>query len=112
MSKALQQLHTWYSRLHNKLHERSAHLFRAHCFSREIESDEDLLGVSRYLAWNAVEAGLAENPFDWPWSSARAAAGFAPPGIELDTEPLRAALGGESDWRRRYRAFIAGSNSD
>jgi len=95
VSKALQQLHTWYSRLHNKLHDRSAHLFRAHCFSREIESDEDLLGVCRYLAWNAVEAGFAPNPFVWPWSSTRAAAGFEPPRLELDLGPLRAALGGD-----------------
>jgi putative transposase len=111
VSKALQQLHTWYSRLHNKLHGRSSHLFRAHCFSREIESDEDLLGVARYLAWNAVEAGLAPNPFVWPWSSTRAAAGFEPPRIGLDFEPLRSALGGGSDWRRRYRAFIAATTT-
>lgn len=55
----MQLLHTWYARLHNKLHGRSAHLFRAHFFVREIESDEDLLSTCRYLAWNPVAAGLA-----------------------------------------------------
>jgi REP element-mobilizing transposase RayT len=107
LSKALQQLHTWYSRLHNKLHRRGAHLFKAHAFSRAIASDADLLGVSRYLAWNAVEAGLAPNPLAWPWASTRAAAGLAPPSLELDLEPLRAALGGRPDWRRRYRDFVS-----
>src|SRR5438034_4443718 len=34
VSKAMQQLHTWYSRLHNKRNGRSAHLFRAHFFAR------------------------------------------------------------------------------
>jgi REP element-mobilizing transposase RayT len=107
VSKALQQLHTWYSRLHNKLHRRSSHLFRAHCFSREIESDEDLLTTSRYLAWNAVEAGLAPNPLAWPWASTRALADLAPARLSLDLEPLRAALGGGRDWRLRYRAYVA-----
>ena len=107
LSKALQQLHTWYSRLHNKLHRRSAHLFKAHCFSREVESDEDLLGVCRYLAWNAVEAGLATEPFAWPWASARAAAGLEPPRLALELGPIAAALGGGENWRSRYRAFIA-----
>jgi hypothetical protein len=52
VSKALQQLHTWYSRLHNKLNARSAHLFRAHFFARELEGDDDLLWTARYVAWN------------------------------------------------------------
>jgi putative transposase len=111
VSKALQQLHTRYSRLHNKLHERNAHLFKAHCFSREIESDEDLLTTSRYLAWNAVEAGLARDPLAWPWASSRTVAGLVPARLGLDLEQLRAALGGGRDWRRRYREHVAKADS-
>jgi REP-associated tyrosine transposase len=106
VSTALQQLHTWYSYLHNRLHGRSAHLFRAHFFARELESDDDLLATCRYLAWNPVEAGLAPNPFAWRWSSAPATAGLARAPLPLELEPLRAALGGESNWQLRYRAFI------
>src|SRR5262244_3654861 len=62
VSKALQQLHTWYSRLHNKLNGRSAHLFRAHFFARELETDEDLLWTAHYVAWNPVAAGMARHP--------------------------------------------------
>ena len=107
ISSALQQLHTWYSRTHNSRHERNAHLFRAHFFARELTSDEDLLGACRYVARNPVEAGLAEDPFSWPWSSTAASAGLAAPAIPLDPGPLRAALGDGDDWQRRYRAFIA-----
>lgn len=103
---ALQQLHSWYSRRHNKRHGRSAHLFLAHPFAREIESDEDLLGVCHYLAWNPVEAGLCDAPFDWPWSSAPAATGLVQPMIRLDENPLRAAHGDRDDWRRLHRAFL------
>jgi putative transposase len=107
LSSALQQLHGWYSRRHNRRRERSAHLFRAHPFAREVTSDEDLLGTCRYVAHNPVEAGLCDDPFAWPWASTAASAGLVAPAIPLDPGPLRAALGDGDDWQRRYRAFIA-----
>jgi putative transposase len=107
LSQAVQQLHGWYSRRHNKTYSRSAHLFGAHFFAREIRSDADLLVTCRYLAHNPVAAGLCETPFDWPWSSVEATAGLAPPAIPLDTGPIRAALGDRPDWQTHYRAFIA-----
>ena len=106
LSSALQRLHSWYSRLHNQTRSRSAHLFRAHFFSRQIDGDEDLLGVCRYVARNPVEATLVRNPLDWRWSSARTSAGLERPRIPLDDEPLRAALGGNPHWRARYRDFV------
>ena len=106
ISRALQQLHSWYSYWHNRAGGRSAHLFKAHPFARELESDEDLLGACRYLAYNAVEAGLADHPLAWPWSSSAASAGLRDSAIPLDPAPLRAAFGGRGDWRRRYRVWI------
>jgi hypothetical protein len=105
VSKALQQLHTWYSRLHNRLHGRGAHVFRAH-FLGELESDGDLLSTCRYVARNPVEAGLVRNPFAWRWSSAAGTAGLAKPAQSLDLEPLSAAFDGASDWQARYRAYV------
>lgn len=109
VSNALQQLHSWYSRWHNRRRRRSAHLFRAHPFAREIETDADLAGVCRYLAYNPVEAGLAADPFAWRWGSAAASAGLAESPVPLDQAPMQAAFGESPDWRRRYRAFIADS---
>ncbi|MDP9491312.1 MAG: transposase [Actinomycetota bacterium] len=106
ISSALQQLHGWYSRSLNRRHGRSAHLFRAHFFARELTSDADLLVACRYVAHNPVAAGLCDSPFSWPWSSAAASAGLAGPAIPLDPGPLRAALGDRDNWRRRYREFI------
>jgi putative transposase len=106
LSSALQRLHSWYSRLHNSARGRSAHLFRAHFFSRQIVGDEDLLGVCRYVARNPVEAALVRHPLDWRWSSARTSAGLERPRIPLDEAPLRAALGPGQDWRTRYRDYV------
>jgi REP element-mobilizing transposase RayT len=107
LTRALQQLHTWYARTANKARERSAHLFRAHYFAREITSDEDLLTVCHYVAHNPVKAGIVANPFRWPWGSAAATAGLTQPQVALDLEPLRGAFGNHRDWRRYYRAFVA-----
>jgi putative transposase len=106
VSSALQQLHGWYSLTRNRRHGRTAHLFHAHFFARELTSDEDLLATCRYVAHNPVEAGLCHDPFAWPWSSTAASAGLAPSALPLDPSPLRAALGDGADWQRRYRAFI------
>jgi REP element-mobilizing transposase RayT len=104
---ALRRLHTWHARRHNKEHGRAAHLFRAHCFAREITSDADLLVVCRYLAHNPVRAGLATDPFVWRWSSAAATTGLADAPIPLDPGPIRAAVGDAPDWQRRYQGFLA-----
>jgi putative transposase len=112
VSAALQQLHGWYSRWHNRRNGRGAHLFRAHFFAREITSDADLLVACRYVAVNPVAAGLCNDPFSWPWSSAAASAGIAQPALSLDHGPLRAALGDSADWQRRYRAFLERSDDE
>jgi putative transposase len=101
VSRALQRLHTEYSRHCNRRWGRSAHLFRAHPLARQIESNEDLIGSCRYLARNPVEAGLVRDPLAWPWSSARAHAGLEPPWIPIAEDELRAAFGG-AGWRRNY----------
>ena len=106
LSQALQRLHTEYSRWHNRRQGRCAHLFRAHAMTREIESDAQLVAACRYLALNPVEAGLVENPLDWPWSSARAHAGLEQPQIPLAEGALRAAFGDDNNWRKRYSAQI------
>jgi putative transposase len=112
ISQALQRLHTEYSRHYNRRHRRTAHLFRAHPLAREIASDGDLAGVSRYVARNPVRAGLVRDPLAWKWSSARAHAGLEPPRIPLAENDLRAAFGGSANWRTRYREQITDQNEE
>jgi putative transposase len=112
LSQALQRLHTEYSRWHNRRQGRSAHLFRAHAMTREIESDAQLVAACRYLALNPVEAGLVEDPLDWPWSSARAHAGLERSRIPLAEYDLRAAFGDDNNWRKRYRTQIDSTDGE
>jgi putative transposase len=106
VSRAMQQLHTGYSRAHNRLHGRSAHLFRAHFSARYVETEEQLLATARYIARNPVEAGLVSDPLHWTWSSTRAHAGLEEAALPLDENPLRAAFADASDWRGRYRRLV------
>jgi hypothetical protein len=99
-------LHTEYSRRHNRRRGRSAHLFKAHPYTGEIESDRQLVAACRYLARNPVRAGLVTDPLEWPWGSARAHAGLEAPAIPLVEDALRPAFGGSPNWRRRYREQV------
>ena len=112
LSRALQWLHTEYSRAQNRRHGRSAHLFRAHPDTREITSDRRLIAAARYLARNPVEAGIVTDPLAWPWSSARAHAGLERPRIPLSEGDLRAAFGDRDDWRHEYLAHIRRADQD
>ena len=106
LSDALQTLHTGYSRDHNRRNGRSAHLFRAHCAARRVNTDSQLLATYRYIARNPVRANLVADALDWAWGSARAHAGLEPPAVPLDERPLYGAFGGDPNWRRRYRRLI------
>ena len=35
-----------------------------------VRDREETEKIVRYIEWNPVQAGLAKNPEDWPWSSA------------------------------------------
>lgn len=106
LGRGLQSVHGGYSFERNRLRGRRAHLFRAHCLARRLADDADLLTVVRYLALNPVAAGLVVDPFDWPWSSARAHAGIESGTIRLAEHHLEAVFGGGSTWRDRYRRFL------
>ena len=106
LSRGLQLLHGRYSLEHNKRHRRSAHLFRAHCFTRRIRDDYDLLTAERYIAQNPLRAGIVSSPLDWPWSSTPTHAGLQPAALPLHEELLHGALGGQASWRKQYTALV------
>ena len=42
-------------------------------FDHRVRDEAELDRIVRYVEYNPVNAGLAANPRDWPWSSARLA---------------------------------------
>ncbi|MDE2291078.1 MAG: transposase [Elusimicrobia bacterium] len=61
-----------FARWFNAVHGRVGHLFEKRYYSRVISDVHYLHEAARYIHMNPVEAGLAAEPEDYPWSSFRA----------------------------------------
>lgn len=72
ISKYAQLFLNSYTRYYNTRHGRKGPLFSGKFHAVHIETDEQLLHVSRYIHLNPVVAGLADDAFGYPWSSASA----------------------------------------
>ena len=60
-----------YTQRFNRRHRRDGSLFRGRYKAILVDADEYLAAVVRYIHLNAVEAGLARMPEDYPWASHR-----------------------------------------
>ncbi len=69
LSKIMQRQNSLYSRYHNRVHERTDHLFGLRYKSIIIEKEKYLFAVLRYLHWNPIRAGIAKEVSEYKWSS-------------------------------------------
>lgn len=60
--------YAWY---YNKKYKVVGHLFQDRYKSENVESDEYLLAVIRYIHQNPVQSGIVKRPKDWKWSSCK-----------------------------------------
>ncbi len=67
--KFISSLHTSYSMYFNKKNNRVGHLFQDRFKQVIVESDEQLLYLTKYIHRNPVEAGMVATPSEYPWSS-------------------------------------------
>lgn len=72
IGKYAQRFLNSYTRYYNTRHRRKGPLFEGPFRAVRIETDAQLLHVSRYIHLNPVVANLAEDTFSYPWSSAAA----------------------------------------
>jgi putative transposase len=86
------------------------HLWQGRFHSPAVQTEGYLLSCGRYIERNPVEAGLAKQPWDYPWSSCRAyALGVADP--LLAENPWYLELGSEPAVRQqRWRQFLIGED--
>jgi putative transposase len=71
LARALRHTHSEYALAHNREYGHSGHLWQNRFFSCPL-SESHLMSALRYIDLNPVRAGLAAQPWDWTWSSARA----------------------------------------
>lgn len=71
LASAMAQIHKRYSWIVNEREGWRGHLWQER-FASFVMDDKYLLMCARYVEMNPVRAGLAAEPHDWPWSSARA----------------------------------------
>ena len=98
LSRGMQRLNGLYAQYFNRRHCLSGHLFQGRYGSKQITSNEQLLTLVRYLAWNPVHAGLCVGPAAFPWSSVRRL---------LPSDRVLGWFGGDpAAARTRYRQFL------
>ena len=106
LASGMQRTHGLYAQSFNRRHGRSGHLFQGRFGSVRVTGDAQFLMTVRYIARNPVEAGLAEDPAEWPWSSHSALLASAPPAW-LDSARLLGQLGADGgDPLRRYAELV------
>lgn len=71
LSKAVGMATNRYVRKFNRIRKRDGSLFRGRFGSELVDSEEYLHTLVRYTDLNAVKAGLARHPADYPFGSAR-----------------------------------------
>jgi putative transposase len=107
LSEGMQTLNAGYAARTNRRYNRIGHLVQNRFYSHEVENEEHLLELCRYVVLNPVRAGLCRSPADWPWSSYRATAGFEAPHPFLVTDGLLEFFGADKpSAQQSYRDFV------
>ncbi len=102
---AMRHIDGVYTQSFNRAHGRDGPLLRGRYRAVMVQADRHLVGASRYIHLNAVDAGEVHLPEQWPHSSYRAYLG-------ADDQPPWLHISMILDWfgpvgsRARYRAFV------
>jgi putative transposase len=106
LARALRHAHSEYALAHNRAYGHSGHLWQNRFFACPLD-ELHLMSALRYIDLNPVRAGLTEQPWDWPWSSARAHGTEGACDAVLDRD--WAAYCGGWDYREWQEILLAGA---
>jgi len=90
LAKGIGHAHLRYAQIFNWHHDRCGHLWQGRFYSCLMD-EAHLVAALRYVERNPVRAGLVENAWDYPWSSAAAHVGMGDPSGLLDLEEWRSS---------------------
>jgi REP element-mobilizing transposase RayT len=106
LGEGMRWLNGGYSRAYNRRHGRRDHLFGERFWSERVERTSHALSVIRYIALNAVGAGMCRRAEDYRWCSYAATIGAAPRPSFLRDEWILGLFGGPTVARARLAAFV------
>jgi putative transposase len=69
LCKLMALINKRYANYYNTKYRLTGHVFEKRYYDKVIEDKEGMLGVSRYIHLNPVEAKMVKNPEFYPWSS-------------------------------------------
>jgi putative transposase len=108
LSSGFQRLNAGHARTYNQHHRRRGALWQRRFHDSLVETDFHLLEAVRYIALNAVRAGICERPEDYAWCSYGAAVGEHQPDELVDEAALLGLFGmTPARARQRLREFVA-----
>ncbi len=95
------------SRRYNRRHGRAGALWQRRFFDAHVLTDSHLYESIRYIALNAVRAGLCTEPEDWPWCNYGSAIGVCAPDPLVDEGALLGLFGTRpAEARKQLKAFV------
>ena len=107
LADTMQRLNFEYAVGFNRRHRRRGHVFGGRYGSSRLADDSYLLACYRYVVLNPVEAGLAERPEDWRWSSYSDAIGLSADYPYVNPARVLGCLGGAPEIARaRLRQLV------
>jgi REP element-mobilizing transposase RayT len=107
LSSGFQHLNGCHARMYNRRHRRRGALWQRRFYHSLVETDFHLLEAVRYIALNAVRAGICERPEDYAWCSYGAAIGTHPSDSIVNEAELLGLFGGTRERaRQRLRQFV------
>lgn len=107
LAEGMQGLNFRYATGFNSRHRRRGRVFGAPYGLHRLFDDSYLMTAYKYVAWNPVEAGVADRPEEAMWSSYAAAIGLSDSFGFVDPSRVLGVVGGTREVAiERLRAFV------
>jgi REP element-mobilizing transposase RayT len=107
LSSGFLRLQSLYARRYNRRHSRRGVVWMKRFWDEMVLSESHLFESIRYVARNAVRAGICERAEDYPWCSYGAAIGVQAPDPIVDEDALLELFSpSTTKARNRLRAYV------
>ncbi len=114
--KLISSLHTSYSMYFNRKYNRKGHLFQDRFKQVILDSDEQLVYLSKYVHLNPVKAGLVQEPWKYFWSSCQDYLGNNPLSLCVKDILISSMMAitniDKADFTREYVQFCIAASSE